>query len=390
MTDLTPGLRPANPQFSSGPCAKRPGWSPEVLKNAALGRSHRAKLGKSRLKYAIDLTREVLEVPADYRIGIVPASDTGAYEMAMWTMLGARPVDCLAWESFGEGWVNDAVKQLKLKDARVMKAPYGTLPDLNAVNPDHDVLFTWNGTTSGVRVPNADWIKADRKGLTFCDATSAAFAQNLDWAKLDIVTYSWQKVLGGEAAHGMLILSPRAVERLESYTPAWPLPKIFRLTSGGKLIEGIFEGETINTPSMLCVEDYIDALEWAKTVGGLKGLVARCDANAKAIADFVAQKPFLEFLAKDPATRSNTSVCLNFVDPLVRAMSEKDQAAFAKDVAAKLEKQGVGLDLGSYRDAPPGLRIWCGATVETSDVVALMPWIEWAFNQTKAALPKAA
>jgi phosphoserine aminotransferase len=390
MTDLTPGLRPANPQFSSGPCAKRPGWSPEVLKNAALGRSHRAKLGKSRLKYAIDLTREVLEVPADYRIGIVPASDTGAYEMAMWTMLGARPVDCLAWESFGEGWVNDAVKQLKLKDARVMKAPYGTLPDLNAVNPDHDVLFTWNGTTSGVRVPNADWIKADRKGLTFCDATSAAFAQNLDWAKLDIVTYSWQKVLGGEAAHGMLILSPRAVERLESYTPAWPLPKIFRLTSGGKLIEGIFEGETINTPSMLCVEDYIDALEWAKTVGGLKGLVARCDANAKAIADFVAQKPFLEFLAKDPATRSNTSVCLNFVDPIVRAMSEKDQAAFAKDVAAKLEKQGVGLDLGSYRDAPPGLRIWCGATVETSDVVALMPWIEWAFNQTKAALPKAA
>lgn len=390
MTDLTPGLRPANPQFSSGPCAKRPGWTPNALKNAALGRSHRAKLGKSRLKYAIDLTREVLEVPADYRIGIVPASDTGAYEMAMWTMLGARPVDCLAWESFGEGWVNDAVKQLKLKDARVMKAPYGTLPDLSTVNPDHDVLFTWNGTTSGVRVPNADWIKADRKGLTFCDATSAAFAQNLDWSKLDIVTYSWQKVLGGEAAHGMLILSPRAVERLESYTPQWPLPKIFRLTSGGKLIEGIFEGETINTPSMLCVEDYIDALEWAKTIGGLKSLVARCDANAKAIADFVAEKPFLEFLAKDPATRSNTSVCLNFVDPVVSAMSEKDQAAFAKDVASKLEKQGVGLDLGSYRDAPPGLRIWCGATVETSDVAALMPWIEWAFNQTKAALPKAA
>ena len=390
MTDLTPGLRPANPQFSSGPCAKRPGWTPNALKNAALGRSHRAKLGKSRLKYAIDLTREVLEVPADYRIGIVPASDTGAYEMAMWTMLGARPVDCLAWESFGEGWVNDAVKQLKLKDARVMKAPYGTLPDLSTVNPDHDVLFTWNGTTSGVRVPNADWIKADRKGLTFCDATSAAFAQNLDWSKLDIVTYSWQKVLGGEAAHGMLILSPRAVERLESYTPAWPLPKIFRLTSGGKLIEGIFEGETINTPSMLCVEDYIDALEWAKTIGGLKSLVARCDANAKAIADFVAEKPFLEFLAKDPTTRSNTSVCLNFVDPVVSAMSEKDQAAFAKDVASKLEKQGVGLDLGSYRDAPPGLRIWCGATVATSDVAALMPWIEWAFNQTKAALPKAA
>lgn len=385
MTDLTPGLRPANPQFSSGPCAKRPGWSPEALKNAALGRSHRAKLGKSRLKYAIDLTRAVLEVPTDYRIGIVPASDTGAYEMAMWTMLGARPVDCLAWESFGEGWVNDAVKQLKLKDARVMKAAYGELPDLSSVNPDHDVLFTWNGTTSGVRVPNADWIKADRKGLTFCDATSAAFAQNLDWAKLDIVTYSWQKVLGGEAAHGMLILSPRAVERLESYTPAWPLPKIFRLTSGGKLIEGIFEGETINTPSMLCVEDYIDALEWAKTVGGLKGLIARCDANAKAVADFVAQKPFLEFLAKDPATRSNTSVCLKFVDPVVNVMSDQDQAAFAKDVAARLEKQGVGLDLGSYRDAPPGLRIWCGATVETTDVAALMPWIEWAFNEANKA-----
>ena len=390
MTQTLPGLRPANPQFSSGPCAKRPGWTPDALKNAALGRSHRAKLGKSRLKRAIDLTREVLQVPADYRIGIVPASDTGAYEMAMWTMLGARPVDCLAWESFGEGWVTDVVKQLKLKDARVMKAPYGALPDLNAINPDHDLLFTWNGTTSGVRVPHADWIKADRKGLTFCDATSAAFAQNLDWPKLDVTTYSWQKVLGGEAAHGMLILSPRAVERLESYTPAWPLPKIFRLTSGGKLIEGIFEGETINTPSMLCVEDYIDALEWAKTVGGLMGLIARCDANAKAVADFVAQKPFLEFLAKDPATRSNTSVCLNFVDPVVGAMSDKDQAAFAKDVAAKLEKQGVGLDLGSYRDAPPGLRIWCGATVETSDVAALMPWIEWAFHEVKTSLAKAA
>ena len=390
MTQTIPGVRPVNPQFSSGPCAKRPGWTPNALKNAALGRSHRAKLGKSRLKRAIDLTREVLQVPADYRIGIVPASDTGAYELAMWTMLGARPVDCLAWESFGEGWVNDAVKQLKLKDARVMKAAYGALPDLAAVNPDHDVLFTWNGTTSGVRVPNADWIKADRKGLTFCDATSAAFAQDLDWAKLDIVTYSWQKVLGGEAAHGMLILSPRAVERLESYVPAWPLPKIFRLTSGGKLIEGIFEGETINTPSMLCVEDYIDALEWAETVGGLKGLIGRCDANAKAVADFVAQKPFLDFLAIDPATRSNTSVCLKFVDPAIAALSEKDQAAFAKSVAALLEKEGVGLDLGSYRDAPPGLRIWCGATVETRDVSALMPWIEWAFNQAKTALAKTA
>jgi phosphoserine aminotransferase len=385
-----PGLRPVNPQFSSGPCAKRPGWTPDALKNAPLGRSHRAKAGKARLKRAIDLTRDILQVPAGYRIGIVPASDTGAYEMAMWTMLGQRPVDCVAWESFGEGWVNDAVKQLKLKDARIMLAPYGDLPDLAAVNPAHDVLFTWNGTTSGVRVPNADWISADRTGLTFCDATSAAFAQDIDWPKLDIVTYSWQKVLGGEAAHGMLILSPRAVERLETYTPAWPLPKIFRLTSGGKLIEGIFAGETINTPSMLCVEDYIDALEWAQSVGSLQGLIARCDANAKAVADFVAKKPFLGFLAKDPATRSNTSVCLTFIDPAITALAPEAQAAFAKDVAALLEKEGVGLDLGSYRDAPPGLRIWCGATVEASDVAALMPWIEWAYETVKSGLVKTA
>ena len=390
MTQTMPGLRPVNPQFSSGPCAKRPGWTPDALKNAPLGRSHRAKAGKARLKRAIDLTRDILQVPAGYRIGIVPASDTGAYEMAMWTMLGQRPVDCVAWESFGEGWVNDAVKQLKLKDARIMLAPYGDLPDLDAVNPAHDVLFTWNGTTSGVRVPNADWISADRTGLTFCDATSAAFAQDLDWPKLDIVTYSWQKVLGGEAAHGMLILSPRAVERLETYTPAWPLPKIFRLTSGGKLIEGIFAGETINTPSMLCVEDYIDALEWAQSVGSLQGLIARCDANAKAVADFVAKKPFLGFLAKDPATRSNTSVCLTFIDPAITALAPEAQAAFAKDVAALLEKEGVGLDLGSYRDAPPGLRIWCGATVEASDVAALMPWIEWAYQTVKAGLVKTA
>ncbi len=390
MTQTMPGLRPVNPQFSSGPCAKRPGWTPDALKNAPLGRSHRAKAGKARLKRAIDLTRDILQVPAGYRIGIVPASDTGAYEMAMWTMLGQRPVDCVAWESFGEGWVNDAVKQLKLKDARIMLAPYGDLPDLAAVNPAHDVLFTWNGTTSGVRVPNADWISADRAGLTFCDATSAAFAQDLDWPKLDIVTYSWQKVLGGEAAHGMLILSPRAVERLETYTPAWPLPKIFRLTSGGKLIEGIFAGETINTPSMLCVEDYIDALEWAQSVGSLQGLIARCDANAKAVADFVAKKPFLGFLAKDPATRSNTSVCLTFIDPAITALAPEAQAAFAKDVAALLEKEGVGLDLGSYRDAPPGLRIWCGATVEASDVAALMPWIEWAFETVKSGLVKTA
>ena len=390
MTQTMPGLRPVNPQFSSGPCAKRPGWTPDALKNAPLGRSHRAKAGKARLKRAIDLTRDILQVPAGYRIGIVPASDTGAYEMAMWTMLGQRPVDCVAWESFGEGWVNDAVKQLKLKDARIMLAPYGDLPDLASVNPAHDVLFTWNGTTSGVRVPNADWISADRTGLTFCDATSAAFAQDLDWPKLDIVTYSWQKVLGGEAAHGMLILSPRAVERLESYTPAWPLPKIFRLTSGGKLIEGIFAGETINTPSMLCVEDYIDALEWAQSVGSLQGLIARCDANAKAVADFVAKKPFLGFLAKDPATRSNTSVCLTFIDPAITALAPEAQAAFAKDVATLLEKEGVGLDLGSYRDAPPGLRIWCGATVEASDVAALMPWIEWAYQTVKAGLVKTA
>ena len=390
MTQTMPGLRPVNPQFSSGPCAKRPGWTPDALKNAPLGRSHRAKAGKARLKRAIDLTRDILQVPAGYRIGIVPASDTGAYEMAMWTMLGQRPVDCVAWESFGEGWVNDAVKQLKLKDARIMLAPYGDLPDLAAVNPAHDVLFTWNGTTSGVRVPNADWISADRTGLTFCDATSAAFAQDLDWPKLDIVTYSWQKVLGGEAAHGMLILSPRAVERLETYTPAWPLPKIFRLTSGGKLIEGIFAGETINTPSMLCVEDYIDALEWAQSVGSLQGLIARCDANAKAVADFVAKKPFLGFLAKDPATRSNTSVCLTFIDPAITALTPEAQAAFAKDVAALLEKEGVGLDLGSYRDAPPGVRIWCGATVEASDVAALMLWIEWAFETVKSGLVKTA
>jgi phosphoserine aminotransferase len=390
MTQTIPGLRPVNPQFSSGPCAKRPGWSPDALNNAPLGRSHRAKLGKSRLKRAIDLTREILQVPADYKIGIVPASDTGAYEMAMWTMLGARPVDCLAWESFGEGWVNDVVKQLKLKDVRVMKAAYGELPDLSAVNPDHDVLFTWNGTTSGVRVPNADWIASERKGLTFCDATSAAFAQKLDWAKLDVTTYSWQKVLGGEAAHGMLILSPRAVERLETYTPAWPLPKIFRLTSGGKLIAGIFEGETINTPSMLCVEDYIDALEWAQSVGGLEGLIARSNANAKAVADFVAAKPFLGFLAKTEATRSNTSVCLSFIAPEIAALAPDAQAAFAKDIASRLEKEGVGLDLGSYRDAPPGLRIWCGATVEAHDVAALMPWIEWAYESAKSSLVKAA
>ena len=392
MTAVTtrPAVRPANPCFSSGPCAKRPGWTPEILKNAPLGRSHRAKAGKSKLEAAIALTREVLQVPADYRIGIVPASDTGAVEMAMWSLLGARPVDVLAWESFGEGWVTDAVKQLKLKDARVLKAEYGDIVDLASVDFDHDVIFTWNGTTSGVRVPNADWITADRKGLTICDATSAAFAQRLDFAKLDVVTFSWQKVLGGEAAHGMLILSPRAVERLETYTPPWPLPKIFRMTKGGKLIEGIFKGETINTPSMLCVEDYLDALNWAKSLGGLDALIARADANAKVVADWVEQTHWIDFLAKDPATRSNTSVCLKVVDPAVTALSADAQAAFAKELATRLEKEGVAFDIGAYRDAPAGLRIWCGATVERADIEALTHWLDWAYAQAKAALPKAA
>jgi phosphoserine aminotransferase len=389
-TTTRPGTRPANPCFSSGPCAKRPGWTPENLKNAPLGRSHRAKAGKSKLEAAIALTREVLQVPGDYRIGIVPASDTGAVEMAMWSLLGVRSVDVLAWESFGEGWVTDAVKQLKLKDARVLKADYGDIVDLAGVDCDHDVIFTWNGTTSGVRVPNADWIAADRKGLTICDATSAAFAQRLDFAKLDVVTFSWQKVLGGEAAHGMLILSPRAVERLETYTPPWPLPKIFRMTKGGKLIDGIFKGETINTPSMLCVEDYLDALSWAKSLGGLDALIARADANTKVIADWVAKTHWIDFLAKDAATRSNTSVCLKVVDPAVTALSTDSQAAFAKELATRLEKEGVAYDIGAYRDAPAGLRIWCGATVERSDVEALTHWLDWSYAQAKAALPKAA
>ncbi|WP_262272989.1 phosphoserine transaminase [Microvirga yunnanensis] len=390
MTSL-PAARPRAPFFSSGPCAKRPGWSLQNLKTDSLGRSHRAKLGKARLKLAIDLTREVLAVPADYRIGIVPASDTGAVEMALWSMLGARPVDMLAWESFGEGWVTDVVKQLKLDDARVITAPYGELPDLAQVDTrTRDVVFTWNGTTSGVRVPNADWIAADREGLTICDATSAAFAQRLDFAKLDVVTFSWQKVLGGEAAHGMLILSPRAVERLETYKPAWPLPKIFRMTKGGKLIEGIFEGETINTPSMLAVEDYIDALEWAKSIGGLNALAAKAEANAKVIHDWVARTPWIANLAKVPATASNTSVCLVIADPDVVAKGPEAVAQVAKGITAALEKENVALDIGAYRDAPPGLRIWCGATVEQSDLEALTPWLDWAFAQEKAKLAKAA
>ncbi len=391
MTTLpTPDVRPANPNFSSGPCAKRPGWSLEALKDAALGRSHRAKIGKTKLARAIDLTREVLQVPADWRIGIVPASDTGAVEMALWSLLGERGVDMVAWESFGSGWVTDVAKQLRLKDVRIFEAPYGELPDLAQLDFDRDVVFTWNGTTSGVRVPNADFIPADRGGLTICDATSAAFAQRLDFAKLDVVTFSWQKVLGGEGAHGMLILSPRAVARLESYKPAWPLPKIFRLTSGGKLNEGIFKGETINTPSMLAVEDYLDALEWAKRIGGLDALVARADANFAVIDLFVEKSPWLGHLAVKPQTRSNTSVCLSIVDPAVTALSTEAQAEFAKGIVSALDKQGVAYDIGHYRDAPPGLRIWAGATVEASDLEKLMPWLDWAFAQQKAALKAAA
>jgi phosphoserine aminotransferase len=390
MTEQKPGVRPANPQFSSGPCSKRPGWSLNALQDAALGRSHRAKIGKSKLVEAIDLTREVLQVPADYRIGIVPASDTGAYEMAMWTMLGARGVDMLAWESFGSGWVTDAVKQLKLNNCRTLQAPYGELPDLSKVDFSNDVCFTWNGTTSGVKVPNGDWIPDDREGLTLCDATSAAFAQDLPFEKLDVVTYSWQKVLGGEAAHGILILSPRAVERLESYTPDRPLPKIFRLTKGGKLIGGIFKGETINTPSMLCVEDYIDALNWAKSIGGLSALKARADANAKIIAYWVAKTPWADFLAKDEATRSNTSVCLTIVDPDITGLDDDVQNAFAKSIVSMLDKEAVAYDIGAYRDAPAGLRIWAGATVEKADMEALMPWLDWAFTQAKTALKSVA
>ncbi len=390
MTIAPPPVRPRVPHFSSGPCAKHPGWNPQDLAAAVVGRSHRSKIGKARLKRAIDLTGEVLAVPVDYRIGIVPASDTGAVEMALWSLLGARPVTVLAWESFGEGWVTDIVKQLKLTDVTVLRAAYGELPDLAKVDPRSDIVFTWNGTTSGVRVPNADWIAADRAGLAICDATSGAFAQPLDWPKLDVVTFSWQKALGGEAAHGMLILSPRAVARLESFTPPWPLPKIFRLTKGGKLIEGIFQGETINTPSMLCVEDYIDALEWAKSVGGVTALHARADANAQVIADWVARTPWIDFLASDPAVRSNTSVCLKVVDPAVTRLSADAQAAFAKSVAAALGKEGVAHDIDAYREAPPGLRIWCGSTVERADVEALTLWLDWAYAEAKNALVQAA
>jgi phosphoserine aminotransferase len=385
-----PVARPGVPHFSSGPCAKRPGWNLNTLKDAFVGRSHRSKPGRAKLKRAIELTREVLQVPADFHIAIVPASDTGAVEMALWSLLGARGVDLLAWESFGEGWVTDVIKQLKLNDARVLKAPYGELPDLTQVDFSRDVVFTWNGTTSGVRVPNGDWIKPDRAGLTICDATSAAFAQALPFDKLDAVTFSWQKALGGEAAHGMLILSPRAAARLESYTPAWPLPKIFRMTKGGKLNEAIFEGETINTPSMLCVEDYLDTLGWAKSIGGLPKLIARADKNLVLMAAWVARTPWVEFLPKQEAIRSNTSVCLEIVDPAIRALSPDAQGAFAKSLAGILDKEGVAHDIAYYRDAPPGLRIWCGATIESNDLEALFPWLDWAFAEAKAALAKAA
>jgi len=384
MTEsLHPAVRPARPFFSSGPCAKRPGWTPENLKNALLGRSHRSKPGKARLKAAIDRTRAILGVPADYRIAIVPASDTGAVEMAMWSLLGPLEIDIYAWESFGEDWVTDTVKQLKLK-AEVHKAPYGRLPEMKA-HKNRDTVFLWNGTTSGVKVPNGDWIPADRDGLTICDATSAVFAMDLPWDKLDVVTFSWQKVLGGEAAHGMLILSPNAVARLESYTPHWPLPKIFRMTKAGKIVEGIFQGETINTPSMLALEDYLDALNWAESVGGLKGLIARSNANLKALEDWVAKSDWCGFLAEDKVVRSNTSVCLKITDPWFTALSDEAKADAAKKIASVLDKEGVALDIAGYRAAPPGLRIWCGATVDTADVAALTPWLDWAWAQVKGA-----
>jgi len=385
MTGNAPAVRPARPFFSSGPCSKRPSWTPEALNNALVGRSHRSKPGKARLKEAIDRTKAILGIPADYRVGIVPASDTGAMEMAMWSLLGPRTVDMFAWESFGEDWVTDVIKQLKLKDSRLFKAPYGEIPNLNEADPKHDVVFLWNGTTSGVRVPNGDWIADAREGLTICDATSAAFAQDIAWNKLDVATFSWQKALGGEAAHGILILSPRAVARLESHTPAWPMPKIFRMTKGGKIVEGIFEGETINTPSMLAVEDYIDALKWAEAVGGLKGLIARADANVGVLARWVKECGWADFLAKDAAVRSNTSVCLKVVDPWFLSLAPEAQAEAAKKIASVLDKENVAYDIAAYRAAPAGLRIWCGATVERADVEALTPWLDYAWTKVKSA-----
>jgi len=380
-----PSARPARPYFSSGPCAKRPGWTIDVLKDALVGRSHRAKIAKARIKTVLEKTRSILGLPEDYRVAIVPASDTGAVEMMLWHCLGERPVDMLAWESFGEGWVTDVVKQLKLANARVLKADYGQLPNLSDVNFDNDVVFTWNGTTSGVRVPNGDWIPANRKGLTICDATSAVFAMNLPWDKLDVVTYSWQKVLGGEAQHGMLIVSPRAVERLENYVPPRPLPKIFRLTKGGKLQEGVFQGDTINTVSMLCVEDAVDGLAWAEGVGGLKGLIARSEANLAAIAKWVEKTDWVDFLAENAETRSCTSICLRITADWFTALSGDEQSAAAKKMVSLLEGEDVALDIGAYRDAPPGLRIWGGATVDTDDIEKLLPWLEWAYGEVKPA-----
>ncbi len=380
-----PAERPGSPFFSSGPCAKRPGWTSAALADACVGRSHRSKPGKAKLAEAIDRTKAVLGLPEDYLVGIVPASDTGAVEMALWSLLGARGVDILAWESFGSGWATDVLKQLKLDDVRVLEADYGELPDLAQVDPARDLVFTWNGTTSGVRVPDGNWIAADRGGLTICDATSAVFAMELPWDKLDVVTYSWQKVLGGEGAHGMLILSPRAVERLESYTPPWPLPKIFRLTKGGTLIKGIFGGATINTPSMLCVEDYLDAMKWVEELGGLEAMISRSAANFKVIDDWVGTSDWADFLARDPATRSCTSVCLKIVDPWFESLAEEEKPLVAKSLAGLLEKEGVAYDIGSYRDAPPGLRVWAGATVESEDLRALLPWLDWAYAEAKSA-----
>lgn len=387
---MKPTSKPKNPCFSSGPCAKRPGWTLDALKGAAIGRSHRAKIGKSKLKETIDLSRQILGIPADYRIGIVPASDTGAFEMAMWSLLGARGVDMLAWESFGEGWVSDAKKQLKIADLRTFTAPYGQIPDLKQVDWNRDVCFTWNGTTSGAKAPNGDWIAADRQGLSLCDATSAVFAMDLPWEKLDVTTWSWQKVMGGEGAHGMLVLSPRAVARLESYVPAWPMPKIFRLTKGSKLMEEIFEGSTINTPSMLATEDALDGLKWAQSIGGLPALIKRSNANLAAVTAWVSKSPWAAFLAENESIRSNTSVCLKITDPWFTGLDKAGQEAAAKQLASLIEKEGAGYDLGAYRDAPPGLRIWCGATVEAADIEALLPWLDWAWAEVKSSASKAA
>jgi phosphoserine aminotransferase len=385
MTGIMPAVRPARPFFSSGPCAKRPGWTPEALSGALLGRSHRSKPGKAKLKDAVDRTKSLLGIPAHYRVGIVPASDTGAVEMALWSLLGPRPVDCFAWESFGEDWVTDTIKQLKIKDSRILRADYGALPDLASADPKHDIVFLWNGTTSGVRVPDADWIANDREGLTICDATSAAFAMELPWSKLDVVTFSWQKVLGGEAAHGMLVLSPRAVARLESYSPPWPLPKIFRLTKDGKLVDGIFEGETINTPSMLALEDYLDALTWAEGIGGLKALIARSQDNLGVLDRWIRACGWADFLAGEQGSRSNTSVCLKIIDPWFKGLGSDAQADAAKKVASLLESEGVAYDIAGYRAAPPGLRIWCGATVDKADLEALTFWLDWAWTKVKSS-----